>query len=242
MLLRHDTIDLAQRDAQDLEALSKTLYRVHNKIFSGVDQADFHYQVFGVGADWSKLRIYREAAQRTVGYAAMHRYERQLSLGSVSVFRAEAGLLPGFRAHSATFYFYMLELLKYRLVHPLRNIYYLGTLVHPSSYVVFARYFKVMYPHHARKLDAKTLALICELADTFHAPPVDNADPLIRDVGWATRVERPYWQQTDDLDVAYFRHRNPGYRQGHGLAVLVPLTFANLSGAVFRHVLGAAAK
>lgn len=71
-----------------------------------------------------------------------------------------------------------------------------------------------------------------DLADSFGVPPVDSSDVMIRRVGWTTRYSKPYWEQTEDLDVEYFRERNPGYRHGQGLVVLVPITVGNLARAM----------
>lgn len=66
------------------------------------------------------------------------------------------------------------------------------------------------------------------MADLYDVRPVDPGDPLIRDVGWSTRQARAFWEKAKDPDIVYFRERNPGYPQGHGLLVLVPITFGNL--------------
>lgn len=70
-----------------------------------------------------------------------------------------------------------------------------------------------------------------ELADTFGEPRVDPDDPAIRQVGWITRDsedETAFWHASDKADVQLFLRLNPGYREGHGLVTLVPLTLGNL--------------
>lgn len=226
--LRHSTFDLNSVDGACPEPVFREVFAVHEQIFAGLDESGFRREVLERDAEWSQLRVYRDSDGRVVGYAAIHRFRRVGAGELVTVFRAEAGLLPEYRTHGVTFYFYLLALLKYRIAHPLRTIFYLGTLVHPSSYVVFARHFETVFPHRRVALDAPTEHLMLELADAFHAPAVDASDPMIRQVGWITRVERAYWRRSDDPDVVFFRERNPGYAQGHGLVVLVPITFRNL--------------
>jgi hypothetical protein len=51
---------------------------------------------------------------------------------------------------------------------------------------------------------------------------------MIRDVGWVTREAQPYWENTDDINVAFFRRRNPGFHNGQGLLTLVPMTPYNV--------------
>lgn len=222
------TVTVPENDAADLSQFSKQLYEVHNRIFAGLDEAAFVRYVFRPGADATGVRAYLAPDGQIVGYAAVHRYSKYISNRRVIVFRAEAGLLPRYRAHGRTFWFFAIELLRYRLLHPTERIFYLGMLVHPSSYLVFARYFRDVCPRRGHAIPARTQQLMWDLADSFGVPPVDSSDPMLRLVGWRTRYSKPYWQQTEDLDVAYFRERNPGYRGGHGLVVLVPMTLANL--------------
>jgi hypothetical protein len=223
------TIDLSKESDTFVAQFASELFTVHNAIFSGLDEDAFSHYVFRSGATRTKIRIYRNSKSEIVGYAAVHRYDKKVSTGPVTVFRAEAGLLPQYRAHGTTFYFYTLELLKYRLLHPLQRIFYLGMLVHPSSYLVFARHFHEVYPKHDCEIPADMRRLMQSMADDFGIPRVDPVDPMIRRVGWRTRRAKHFWIRTEDPDVVFFRERNPGYRQGHGLLVLVPITFMNLA-------------
>ncbi len=234
--LRTMTVRLPKDRDADLSRFATQLYQAHNRIFAGVDEPGFVRYLFHSGADASRIRAYLTPDGRMVGYAAAHRYGRDVSGRRIVVFRAEAGLLPQYRAHGRTFWFFTRELLKYRLLHPAEPIFYLGMLVHPSSYVVFARYFRDVYPHREHAVPGPAQRMMQDLADSFGVPPVDAADPLLRLVGWRTRRAKPYWEQTDDPDVAYFRERNPGYRHGHGLVVLVPITLRNLVHAVVSYV------
>ena len=74
-----------------------------------------------------------------------------------------------------------------------------------------------------------------KLADAFAVPAVDPDDPFIRRIGWKTRQERPFWSRTTLRPVVFFRERNPGYHDGHGLLTLVPLSLRNVLLAFLRH-------
>ena len=216
--------------------LADELFLTHDRIFGGLDKATFIRYLLRSGAADTKLRIYRWNHDEIVGYAVVHRYRENISGKSTTIFRAEAGFLPEYRAHGRTFYFFALELLKYLLSHPTERIFYLGMLVHPSSYVVFARYFDDMYPKAGREIPEDMLRLMVDMADFFAVRPVDPSDPLIRKIGWRTREEKPYWRSTHDPDVMFFRDRNPDYSLGHGLVVLVPITISNMARALLRYV------
>ncbi len=223
------TFDLSKMSGALVSKFASELFAVHDQIFAGLDEESFTHYVFRSGAVHTKIRIYRNSKGVIVGYAALHRYRKEASGKPVTVFRAEAGLLPKYRTRGTTFYFYTFELLKYRLLHPLQRIFYLGMLVHPSSYLVFARYFHEVYPKHGREIPEDMSRLMQEMADDFGIPRVDAADPMIRRVGWRTRQAKQFWIRTEDPDVVFFRRLNPGYRNGHGLLIVVPITFANLA-------------
>lgn len=238
--LATETILLREHRDRSVSKLAEELFLTHNRIFAGLDKETFIRYLFCSGATDTKLRIYRRQDGALIGYAVVHRYQKIIKDRPTTVFRAEAGFLPQYRAHGRTFYFYGLQLLKHLLSHPTESIFYLGMLVHPSSYVVFARYFDEMYPKGGRETPKDRYQLMVDMADSFSVPPVDPSDPLIRNIGWRTREEKPYWRSTNDPDVVFFRNRNPGYRLGHGLVVLVPITVPNLARSllvyVYKHV------
>lgn len=226
--LTTETIPLLEQPNASVSKLAEELFLTHNRIFAGLDKEMFVRYLFHSGATATKMRIYRCQSGALVGYAVVHRYRKIIKGTPTTIFRAEAGFLPQYRAHGRTIFFYALEFLKYLSMHPTENIFYLGMLVHPSSYVVFARNLDEMYPKGGREIPEDTYRLMVDMADAFAVPPVDPADPLIRNILWRTREEKPYWRCTNDPDVVFFRNRNPGYRLGHGLVVLVPMTIPNL--------------
>jgi len=238
--LATETILLREQPDASVSKLAEELFLTHDRIFAGLDKETFIRYLFRSGATDTKIRLYRRQDSALVGYAVVHRYQEVIKDKPTTIFRAEAGFLPQYRAHGRTFYFYGLELLKHLLSHPTENIFYLGMLVHPSSYVVFARYFDEMYPKSGREIPEDKYRLMVNMADFFAVPPVDPSDQLIRNIGWRTREEKPYWRSTNEPDVTFFRNRNPEYGLGHGLVVLVPITIPNIARAflvyVYKHV------
>ena len=165
----------------------------------------------------------------------MHRYRRQVDGRNAIVLRAEAGLVPEFRGRGATYGFGILRALIEKLRHPFTPVYYLGTLVHTSSYHLFCKYFPRVYPHPDIETPADIQEISRQLIESFPDPAVLPDDPFVRDVGWVT-IETPQEKhlnvQVDPPDVQFFKFRNPGFSRGHGLVVLVPITLHNLAGAL----------
>lgn len=228
-------IEPAGLSAPERAALSRRLYEVHRRIFSGVSARKFHDHVIEPPADTTRIRLFLAADDAIIGYCAIHRYWRWVQRRRVIVLRAEAGLMPEYRGRGATYTFGIIRAVREKLTHPATPVYYLGTLVHPSSYHLFCKYFPRVYPHPGIETPPKLMDIARELIDSFPDPAVAASDPFVRDVGWTT-IETP--QETtlnrrrDRPDVAFFRGRNPGYTQGHGLVVIVPITIGNVAAAL----------
>jgi len=218
--------DMSQTERADL---SRRLYEVHRMIFSGISEEHFFSHVVDPPAASTVIQLYIAPDEAIVGYCAIHRFRRRIRGRSVLVLRAEAGLLPSYRGRGATYGFGMIRAALEKALHPFTPVYYLGTLVHMSSYHLFCKYFPRLFPQPFAETSEDMETIARELIDSFPDPPVAPDDPFVRDVGWVT-IETPQEQALDRhfRDVEYFLTRNPGYAKGHGLVVVVPMTFGNI--------------
>lgn len=229
------TLDPSRLSKSELEALGERLFSIHQQIFSGVTEEEFRKHVLEPSAEHTAVQMYLGPDGAVVGYCAVHRYRRCIRGCNMIVLRAEAGLRPEYRGRKTILWFGMMRALIEKLRHPLTPVYYLGTLVHTSSYHLFFKYFPRIYPHPDHGIPDQLRALALDLADSFPDPAVDAADPLVRDVGWITietAQEKALGFRSDLPDVRYFKHRNPGFPKGHGLVILVPITFGNVVAAI----------
>jgi CRP-like cAMP-binding protein len=211
--------------------LTESLYAVHQEIFDGVERESFAKYVVESTAEETWIQVHKDEAGRIVGYFALHLFERQWEGQPTAIFRAEAGSLRAWRGGGITLRFGLARVLRYRLQHPGRRMFYLGSLVHPSSYLLLARHCAEVWPRREQHTPHALQTLMDALATEFGLERVDPANPLVRRVGWRTRdseVEQEYWRHCDRPEARYFLGRNPGYVEGHGLVTLVPLTAANL--------------
>ena len=225
------------KSAQD--TLARKLYAVHCRIFSGVTYDQFVSHVIEPPAETTVIQLFVSAGEDIIGYCAVHRYRRTVAGREALVLRAEAGLLPDYRGRGATYGFGIQRAIAEKLRHPTTPIYYLGTLVHASSYHLFCKYFPVLFPSPSQDHTAQDEAIAIELAESFADPAVTPDDPLVREVGWITietQGERKLNTRDDRPDVVFFKARNPGYIKGHGLVVVVPITFGNVLVALLRRL------
>jgi CRP-like cAMP-binding protein len=217
--------------AEARHQLIDSLYEVHRRIFDGVEREAFARYVVESKAEHTWLLLHKNEAGELVGYFALHIFEKQLGDEPLAVFRAEAGLLREYRGGNVTVRFWMEWVLRYVLKHPGRRVFYMGSLVHPSSYWLVAQHCGEVWPRRDLETPPELLAFMDTLATEFGLEKVHPDRPLVRKVGWRTReteVEREYWAHCDKPEVRYFLEANPGYGEGHGLVAVVPITPKNL--------------
>lgn len=226
-------IDPSTLSAQETGALVSSLYAVHCEIFDGVSRDEFERYVVRSKAEQTRIQVSYGEDGDIAGYIAAHAFRRKLGDELVTINRAEAGLRRPYRGNGSPASFLFSWLLKKRWEFPGAQ-YYLGCLVHPSSYAGFARAAATLWPAPGVDLPDDLRALMLDLAEEFHLPAVDPQRPLVRQVGWITRdteVERHYWQSCDLPAPRFYVEQNPTYGQGHGLLTLVPLDAASLTRA-----------
>ncbi|WP_338872323.1 cyclic nucleotide-binding domain-containing protein [Myxococcus stipitatus] len=226
--------------AEARRRLTDALYAVHQEIFDGVERDCFARYVVDSTAEHTWIQLHRNEAGLLVGYFALHVFEKKLNGVITAVFRAEAGSLRAYRGSNLSPRLALSLVVKYLLRHPGRPAYYLGALVHPSSYTLLTKYCGEVWPRREHPIPAELRGFIDELGSAFGLARVDPENPLLRQVGWRTReseAERDYWRQCDRPSARFFLETNPGYTQGHGLLTLIPATLANI-GSILRVMCG----
>jgi hypothetical protein len=201
--------------------LSENLFKVHKRIFKGLNEKEFDHYVVNSPAKVTKIFIYKnKSKEEIVGYFAVHRFEKIINDKPLVIFRDEAGLLPEHRHKNADIYFWFKEAMKFKIFHPNKEIFYLVCPVNPSVYARFAKYIYKVYPRYNCML---------QLADEFGLKRVDH--PFVRKVGWitqATEEEKVFWQSCNDPHIRFYIDLNPDFDKGNGVLTLMPLTFLNL--------------
>ena len=228
---RKDIVGIKELSASERAKLAQELFRLNQRIFDGVEQEEFERLVIKPSARWTRIQVIRNGDGDAVGYCAVHMFEIVLSGRTYAVFRGQAGILRAYRGEGSTFAFGFREAIRYKLMHPLERVYFFCTPIHPSSFHLLAKQFHEIYPSHRKQTPPVIRALMHKLADAFGERRVDADNPDILQVGWITQDsadETTFWQTNSNPDIQLFMKVNPGYRQGHGLLTLVPLTLGNL--------------
>jgi hypothetical protein len=221
----------------DLTELTDQLFAVQAQVFDGVDRAAFETYVVRSDADRTEIKSFHDADDRVVGYVAFHFFDIEVDGQDIGVVRYEMGLLRAYRGGSAVGTFVVSNLLRTGLRWSHKPLYFLGCLVHPSSYSGVAAHAQQYWPRHDEPTPPEIVRLATGLAEHFHLDVADPHRPLVRQVGWVTRdtpAEQAYWRDSPRPHVRYFVDANPTYHRGHGLLTLVPLDAATISGSALK--------
>ena len=227
-----ETICPSELTPGERQNLSESLYKVHKCIFEGLNAKEFDHYVVNSPAEVTKIFIYRDKIKKEIiGYAAVHRFEKLIFDKPLVIFRTEAGLLPEHRHKNADIYFWFKEALKFKIVHPNKELYYLVCPVNPSVYARFAKYIYKVYPKHDCFTPPEIENLMMKLADEFGLKIADPDNPFVRKVGWitqSTEEEKLFWQNCNNPHIRFYVDLNPDFNKGNGVLILMPLTFLDL--------------
>lgn len=229
-IVRDEVIDPKTLSEEAIEALVDRLYAVHAEIFDGVSRDEFSRYVVRSKAERTSIQVSYGPDGELAGYIAMHAFRRVFRGAPCTVVRAEAGLRRAYRGDGGPGAFFASQLLKARLEQT-GALYYLGCLVHPSSYAALSRGAQVIWPAPGQETPADLYEFMLALGDEFHLERVDPERPLVRAVGWITRdteVERAYWLSCQIPAPRFYVEQNPDFVHGRGLLTLIPLDVANL--------------
>ena len=211
--------------------LTDQLYDVHCQIFSGVSKKEFIQYVLFPEALYTRIYLYENQDSTIVGYLAIHCFERLVEGKKTLIMRGENGVLPAYRCHWTNTITMMKEGLRLKTRYPFRSCYYLGCFVYPVIYSIFARYMHEFYPNPNYATPPAIEQQMLAIADSFHLPQVDEANALVRQVGWVTKdtaacVNR--LQRSKRLSIQFYLHQNPNYVDGNGLLTLSPVSYKNV--------------
>lgn len=231
-VFRVEKIDPGKLTREERQTISKKLYAIHEAVFSGLDEEEFDHYVVNSPAQDTKLYVYRNKQGEIVGYFGVHRFEKSVKHNPLIVFRAEVGLLHGYRQSNANLSYWLLEATKFKLLHPNKRVYFLYVPVSPSFYAMVAKHTYQVYPKYNQAIPAHMQALMIQLAQQFGLEQVNEANPLVRRVGWVTKVmphETEYWRCCSNPHIRFYIDTNPNFTKGCGLLTIIPLTFLNLA-------------
>lgn len=228
MNLHTSIIDPKLITHKDRITLVEKLYEAHNQIFDGVDKEEFTKYVIDSKAHSTQIFIQKNKEQ-IVGYGAIHLYKFDTFEERFAVVRMEVGFLPEYRKGNNKFHLFALsQIFQFLIQSPNRKLYFLGSLVHPSSYVALTNLSKDVWPTPENfNVTGKFDKIIKRLSDIFEFKPVNLENPHVVKVGWKTRENHANVEYTQPLkpSAQFYLQQNPHYSDGHGLITILPINF-----------------
>ena len=233
-----DLIAASRLDADARRALLQRTYALESQIFRNVEGFDdYARRILEHGELW--VWTLEDPDGRLVGYNVITYDEYDYRGAPIGVYRANVALLPDYRGHNRTVATGLRLALPRLVRRPGRRLYFHSYLQHPSIYVMMDKYSRTMWPTpRCDPPSTDALALIDFLETQGSAPPRwDPASPWV--VRLPTSVvegdeEIAGWLRSSRPAARYFFEKNPHYRDGGALTILVPLTLPNLLRAVGR--------
>ncbi len=219
----------------DRVAFTESLYAVHSDVFAGVSLEKFSAYVVNSAASRTEIQTFHAPNGDLAGYIAIHFFDRTFDGRECVVVRAEAGMLRSYRGANMAGPF-MARQLVLNALRDNRETWFMGSLVHPSSFCGLTRHASTFWPNPELSTPPEVLRFMIQLAEDFHLEPVDSARPLVRDVGWVTRdtpSEQAYWRRSTHPLAQFFVEQNPNFHLGNGLVTLVAIGRQDLKEGVW---------
>lgn len=209
------------------ERLAAEVFAVHCEIFDGLQFDSFRRYVLEPPSAETRLQVMRDPEGKAAGYIAIHSYVHTIDDRPTLIVRSEVGVVRKWRGHAPQARFVLEQCLRLCIRHLGKPKLIFACPIHPSSYWGVTRRAPRSWPRPDMTTPASVHAAMMELADAFGLPPVADADPMVRRVGWITREtadDRNFWADHSAPLVRYYRQLNPDYASGNGLLFVAPLT------------------
>ena len=231
-VIEAETIYPSKLTYEERQRLSENLYKVHRRIFKGLNETEFDHYVVNSPANVTKIFIYRNKRKKElIGYFAVHHFEKFIDDKQLIIFRAEAGLVPEYRHKNADISFFLKEAIKFKILNPGKEVYFLASPINPSVYAILVKYIYKIYPKYNSIIPSEVEKLMMHLADVFDLEMVDEINPFVRKVGWITQAtdeEKIFWQNSKNPHIQFYINSNPDFDKGNGFLTLIPITFLNM--------------
>jgi hypothetical protein len=221
----------AQLTSNEREALNERLFEICDRTIAGYDRESL--QSFYLSPPGTVLGLCRGPRGELAGVVSAQILELEVGGVRGAVFSAAVFFDLAYRGGAAAARFGLLEALRFKLRHPRTPLAYMPIALSPAPYVLHTRTMSRVYPRRGVETPASVQAWMSAAARLrgFKSvrPGLVEAPVRTRDATWLERSSL-----SDDPDAAFFAEMNPGWKDGHGLLLWVPLDLPNVLGSLPR--------
>jgi hypothetical protein len=225
---RRPTAQLAPSEREDL---TDRLFEIFDRTIEGYDRQSF--QSSYLSQPGTVLGLCRGAQGEIAGVVSTRLLELELGGVRGAVFSAAVFFDLAYRGGAAAARFGLLEALRFKLRHPLTPLAYMGIALSPAPYVLHTRVMSRVYPRRGVETPASIHAWMFAAAQLrgfkLVRPGIIEAPVRSREGVWLERSTL-----SADPDTAFYVEMNPGWRNGDGLQLWVPLDLPNVLGSLPR--------
>ncbi|MBL9102671.1 MAG: hypothetical protein JNL82_17125 [Myxococcales bacterium] len=235
-IARTRRVTLGRLTAAEREALCADAYAIYARYKAGVDRATFDAHFFADDAARVALLLGDDGALAGFACATIHRVRH--AGREHAVYGALLFVDTRYRGADAGKRFALGEALRFKLREPRTPLAYMGVVTSPASYRMFAAGMPRFWPARGRATPTSVRALARAAVDRRGLRFVDEEAWLIRGLGAVRDPERLHASASlrGDPDAQFYRERNPGFADGMGMVIWVPLDLRNILGALARLV------
>jgi hypothetical protein len=221
----------SQLGPREREALTNRLFEICDRTIVGYDRESF--QSTHLDQEGTVLGVCRGAGGEVAGVVSTRLLQLEVDGVQGAVFSAAVFFDLAYRGGTAAARFGLLEALRFKLGHPLMPLAYMGLALSPAPYVLHTRVMSRVYPRCGVETPASIRAWMRAAAQLrgwkIVRPGIIEAPVRIREGAWLERSSL-----SEHPDAAFFVEMNPGWRDGHGLQMWVPLDLPNVLGSLPR--------
>lgn len=231
--LKVKRINIKDYDISKWEELLDLVYPVVAKIFI-IERTQLRKSIFHQNTTNTNLYLFYNEKE-LVGINLVNIYEYNYKGDDYSFFRFLSGILPLYRGQSNVQKVGFVEAFKYAALNPLRKIYYLGPLIHPSSYAAACKVSSKVYPSLRNTIPQYYFELMVTVADVLGLERVEGEVEIVRDIKIKTIENESDKPIRISKRADYFLKLNPNYKKGYGLITLAPMDFKNVTASFMRY-------
>jgi hypothetical protein len=174
--------------------------------------------------------------ERLVGFIAAAFYPSRNAddKRKITIARGTAGILPDCRGGMMPSFRLCLKYIRYKMAHPLEQVYVTGYMANPKLYAMMCNYAHRVYPKINISEPGEIKALRDSILKTKHRMGehlVKLHFPVL-----ITEKEKSGISRSEDEHMKYFLRKNPQYDQQIGLFTIIPVDAGNIFHSLKMHV------
>ncbi|ETO92252.1 hypothetical protein [Legionella oakridgensis] len=174
-----------------------------------------------------QLILFYNKAKEIAGYTRVHQVHIQNGENTVLICSAYSCNNPIYNLNFASARLCLTEIMKYKLVHPEKELVCISCITSPEKYLFLSRLHRNISPKPQVLVPETTLKLIHELKRCYHWSSCAEHPMLISGL---PRAKHPSITRLDENPlIEYYLSLNPDYSAGKGLLVYMPFNIGSIS-------------